>query len=114
MEKAINLSAELAMFSEQWTPRTVAAINDYNLMLVKVQGAFVWHKHEATDDFFLALKGSLEILLRDKVVTLGPGEIYIVPKGVEHCPSAAEEVHLLLIEPKGTINTGDAAVPAKS
>jgi mannose-6-phosphate isomerase-like protein (cupin superfamily) len=113
LEKTINLSAELAKFSERWAPRRIAKINDYDVMLVKVHGTFVWHKHEATDDFFLVLKGCLEILMRDRVVTLGPGEIYVVPKGVEHCPRAADEVHLLLIEPKGTLNTGDASLSAK-
>jgi mannose-6-phosphate isomerase-like protein (cupin superfamily) len=81
-------------------------------MVVKVKGEFVWHSHAETDDFFLVLKGNLVIQLRDGVVRLGPGDLYIVPKGVEHRPVAAEEVHLLLIEPAGTPNTGDAATAA--
>ena len=81
-------------------------------MVVKVKGEFVWHKHDETDDFFLVLKGVLDIQMRDRTVTLGPGEMYIVPKGVEHCPLAKEEVHLLLIEPTGTPNTGDPATAA--
>ena len=81
-------------------------------MVVKVKGEFVWHKHDETDDFFLVLKGRLDIQMRDRTVTLGPGEMFIVPKGVEHCPVAREEVHLWLIEPTGTPNTGDAATAA--
>jgi mannose-6-phosphate isomerase-like protein (cupin superfamily) len=81
-------------------------------MVVKVKGEFVWHEHADTDDFFLVLKGKLTIRLRDGDVTLGPGEMYVVPKGVEHCPCAEEETHMLLIEPRGTPNTGDAATAA--
>jgi mannose-6-phosphate isomerase-like protein (cupin superfamily) len=106
MEK-INLADKLALFSEQWSPRTVATFNELDVMVVKVQGEFVWHKHDDTDDLFLVLKGVLDIQLRDSVVTLGPGEMFIVPKGVEHCPRAREEAHVLLIEPTGTPNTGD-------
>jgi mannose-6-phosphate isomerase-like protein (cupin superfamily) len=112
MEDKINLSAKLATFSEYWSPRTVAQLNDYDVMVVKVKDEFVWHKHDATDDFFLVLKGRLDIQLRDKTISLGPGEIYIVPKGVEHRPVAKEEVHLLLIEPTGTPNTGDERTAA--
>ena len=82
------------------------------IMVVKVKGQFVWHKHDDTDDFFLVLKGVLDIHLRDRIVTLGPGQMYVVPKGVEHRPVAREEVHMLLIEPTGTPNTGDAATAA--
>jgi mannose-6-phosphate isomerase-like protein (cupin superfamily) len=116
MEDKINLAEKLATFSEHWSPRTVGQINNFDVMVVKVQGEFVWHKHDDTDDFFLVLKGALDIQLRDRVVTLGPGEMYIVPKGVEHCPRAKEEVHLLLIEPTGTPNTGDpkTAAPRKT
>jgi mannose-6-phosphate isomerase-like protein (cupin superfamily) len=110
MEDKINLSAKLAMFSEYWSPRTVAQLNDYDVMVVKAKDEFVWHKHDATD--VLVLKGRLEIQLRDKTISLGPGEIYIVPKGVEHRPVAKEEVHLLLIEPTGTPNTGDERTAA--
>lgn len=81
-------------------------------MVVKVKGEFVWHKHDDTDDFFLVLKGRMDIQLRDRVVTLGPGEMFIVPKGVEHRPVAVEEAHVLLIEPRGTPNTGDVATAA--
>ena len=112
MNQKINLAEKLATFSEHWSPRTVAQLNDYDVMVVKVQGEFVWHKHDETDDFFLVLKGELDIELRDRTVTLGPGEMFIVPKGVEHRPVAREEVHLLLIEPTGTPNTGDAQTAA--
>ena len=98
----INLTQKLATFSEHWSPRTVAGFNDNDVMVVKAQGEFVWHKHDETDDFFLVLKGRLDIELRDRTVTLGPGEMFIVPKGVEHRPVAREEVHILLIEPSGT------------
>ena len=112
MHDKISLAEKLASFSEHWSPRTVAQLNDYDVMVVKLQGEFVWHKHDETDDFFLVLKGKLDIELRDRTVTLGPGEMFVVPKGVEHRPVAREEVHLLLIEPAGTPNTGDTATAA--
>jgi mannose-6-phosphate isomerase-like protein (cupin superfamily) len=108
----INLAEKLAQFSEHWAPRTVAQLNDYDIMVVKVQGEFVWHAHPDTDDFFLVLKGRLTIRLRDREVVLGPGELFVVPHGVEHQPFAEEETHLLLIEPSGTPNTGDPATAA--
>ncbi|HEX4020348.1 MAG TPA: cupin domain-containing protein [Acidobacteriaceae bacterium] len=116
MADKINLAAKLETFSEYWSPRTVAQMNHFDVMVVKVMGEFVWHKHDEADDFFLVLKGTLDIQLRDRIVTLGPGEMYVVPKGVEHCPRANEEVHLLLIEPTGTPNTGDkkTAAPRKT
>jgi mannose-6-phosphate isomerase-like protein (cupin superfamily) len=116
MDDKINLAAKLTTFSDHWSPRTVAQLNDFDVMVVKVKGEFVWHKHDETDDFFLVLKGTLDIRLRDRTITLGPGEMYIVPKGVEHCPFARDEVHLLLIEPTGTPNTGDrtTAAPRKT
>lgn len=112
MNDKINLSEKLATFSEHWSPRTVAQLNNYDVMVVKVKGEFVWHKHDETDDFFLILKGELDIQMRDRTVTLGPGEMFVVPKGVEHRPVAREEVHMLLIEPTGTPNTGDEATAA--
>jgi mannose-6-phosphate isomerase-like protein (cupin superfamily) len=110
--EAINLAAKLATFTDHWSPKIVAGYNGNDIMLVKVQGEFTWHSHADTDDLFLVLKGSLTIRLRDGDVHLGPGELFVVPRGVEHCPVAAEEVHLLLIEPGGTPNTGDAATAA--
>ena len=112
MDGKIDLSAKLATFSEHWSPRTVAQFNDCDVMVVKVKGEFVRHKHDDTDDFFLVLKGNLDIEMRDRTVALRPGEMFIVPKGVEHRPVARDEVHLLLIEPTGTANTGDAKTAA--
>lgn len=112
MADKINLAEKLATFSERWSPRTVTRLNEYDVMVVKVQGEFVWHKHDETDDFFLVLQGEIDIQLRDRIVTLGPGELFVVPKGVEHRPVAREEAHLLLIEPTGTPNTGDKATAA--
>ena len=105
----INLVEKLSTFSQRWSPKIVERFNGHDVMVVKVQGEFVWHAHPDTDDFFLVLKGRLKIELRDGVVELGPGELYVVPRGVEHRPVADEEVHLLLIEPVGTPNTGDEA-----
>ena len=112
MSNGIDLSEKLSTFSEHWSPRTVTQFNNCDVMVVKVKGEFVWHKHDDTDDFFLVLKGVLDIQLRDQTITLGPGQMYVVPKGVEHRPVTREEVHLLLIEPTGTANTGDAATAA--
>ena len=109
---AVNLEAKLATFSEYFQPRTVGEYNGHDLMVAKLKGPFVWHKHDDTDDFFLVLKGRLTIELRDRAVTLGPGELFVVPRGVEHRPVADEEVHLLLIERTGTPNTGDPTTAA--
>ena len=108
----VNLEVKLGTFSEHWQPRTVAEFNGHDVMVVKVKGEFVWHRHENTDDFFLVLQGRITIRMREGDVSLGPGELFVVPKGVEHCPVAEEEAHLLLIEPTGTPNTGDAATAA--
>src|SRR5262245_54657362 len=111
MGNPINLAEKLAGFDDRWSPRIVAQLNDYDVQLVKVEAEFVWHKHDETDDFFLVLDGQLTIQLRDGDVELGPGELYVVPRGVEHCPKADGEAHVLLIEPAGTANTGDAGGP---
>ena len=108
----IHLEAKLSTFSEHWQPRVVSRFNGHDVMVVKVQGEFVWHKHDDTDDFFLVLSGHLTIELRDGSVSLGPGELFVVPQGVEHRPVAREEVHLLLIERSGTPNTGDPETAA--
>jgi mannose-6-phosphate isomerase-like protein (cupin superfamily) len=108
----INLAAKLAAFSDHYQPRTVGQFNGHDLMVVKLKGPFPWHKHDDTDDFFLVLEGRLTIQMRDGDVTLGPGEMFVVPKGVEHRPTCEEEVHLLLIEPTGTPNSGDPATAA--
>ncbi len=112
MDDKISLAQKLSTFHEHWSPRTIATFNDNDVMVVKVKGEFRWHKHDETDDFFLVLKGVLDIELRDRTVTLGPGELFIVPRGVEHRPVARKEVHLLLIEPTGAPNTGDKATAA--
>jgi mannose-6-phosphate isomerase-like protein (cupin superfamily) len=109
----LNLSEKLSTFSEQWTPKIIGDYNGNDLMLVKVKGEFVWHSHPDTDDFFMVIKGRLTIKLRDGDVVLNPGEIFVVPKGVEHCPVAKEECHVLLIEPRGTPNTGDDKTAVK-
>lgn len=108
MPDKVNLAQKLESFSEHFSPRIVAELNDYKIEVVKAKGEFVWHTHPDTDDFFLVLAGHLTIQLRDRDVELGPGELFVVPRGVEHCPKASEEAHILLIEPKGTPNTGDA------
>jgi mannose-6-phosphate isomerase-like protein (cupin superfamily) len=105
--EAINLQQKLDAFDDYFSPRTVGQFNGHDLMVVKVKGPFVWHKHDETDDFFLVLKGSISIKMRDRDVTLRAGELFVVPKGAEHCPVAEEEAHILLIEPTGTPNTGD-------
>jgi mannose-6-phosphate isomerase-like protein (cupin superfamily) len=112
MTSPANLAAKLATFDERFSPRTVATYNNNDIMVAKLEGPFHWHKHDETDDFFLVLKGVLDIELRDRTVTLNPGEVFVVPKGVEHRPVAHGEVHLLLIEPTGTPNTGDKATAA--
>ncbi|MBC8129288.1 MAG: cupin domain-containing protein [Rhizobiaceae bacterium] len=111
-DRAINLAERLSSFSEHWSPKIVGDYNGNDVLVVKVQGEFVWHSHPDTDDFFLVLKGRLIIRMREGDVTLLPGEMFVVPRGVEHCPTAEEETHLLLIEPKGTPNTGDPATAA--
>ena len=110
--QAINLAARLSSFSEYWQPRVVSQFNGHDLMVVKVKGEFTWHSHDDTDDFFLVLSGRLTIQMRTGEVVLGPGELFVVPKGVEHRPVAEEETHMLLIERKGTPNTGDRATAA--
>jgi mannose-6-phosphate isomerase-like protein (cupin superfamily) len=112
MASSVNLGEKLSTFTSHWSPRIVAGYNGNDVMVVKVKGEFNWHSHPDTDDFFLVLKGRLTIRLRDGDVMLGPGELYVVPKGVEHCPVAEEECHLMLIEPHGTPNTGDEKTAA--
>ena len=107
----INLRQKLALFAEHWRPRVVAEMNDYQFKLVKIQGEFVWHDHPETDDVFIVLDGEMEIDLPDGAVRLGAGEMFVVPKGVQHRPRAERECHLLLVEPRGTVNTGEAGGP---
>ena len=106
--RPINFAAKLALIGEQWQPKVIAELNDYQLKLVRLEGDFVWHDHKDTDELFIVLEGRLRIDFRDGAVEIGAGEMFVVPKGVEHKPFAAGEVKLLLIEPRGTLNTGDA------
>jgi len=112
MDQPANLTRKLSAFTDLFSPRTVATYNGNDVMVAKLEGPFHWHKHEDTDDFFLVLSGTLDIELRDRTVTLNPGELFVVEKGVEHRPVARGEVHILLIEPTGTPNTGDKATAA--
>ena len=103
----INFEEKLLKFSEHWSPKIIAQLNDYHLKLAKVHGEFVWHDHHETDEVFIVVKGQLEILFRDGNVLLNEGEMFVVPKGMEHKPVAENECHILLIEPAGTVNTGE-------
>ena len=106
--RAIRLSEKLSLFSDYWTPKIIGELNDSHVKLVKLKGEFVWHHHENEDELFLVIKGTLLIKLRDGDVTLEEGEMVIIPRGVEHMPVAEDEVHVLLLEPKTTVNTGNA------
>ncbi|ONM47412.1 cupin domain-containing protein [Nocardia donostiensis] len=108
----VDLNHKLSQFTDTWSPKIVATLNDYEIKLVKLEGEFVWHTHPDTDELFLVIDGSLTIQLRDGDVTLGPGQLYVVPRGVEHCPIAEGTVSAMLIEPAGVVNTGDAAPEA--
>lgn len=112
MAERVALFEALETFDEPWSPRIVARYNGNKVFLAKAKGEFVWHKHDDTDDLFLVLEGRLTIQLRDGDVELGPGEMYVVPRGVEHCPRSDEGASVLVIEPEGTPNTGDAATAA--
>lgn len=103
----VNLAEKFSRFEDHWRPRIVGEVNDAHVKLVKLKGEFVWHHHEAEDELFFVVKGSLRILLRDGEITLEPGEFAVIPKGVEHCPVADEEVQVMLLEPKTTVNTGE-------
>ena len=103
---AINLQQKFSLFSEQWRPKVIAQMNDYQFKLVKLQGDFIWHDHKDTDETFFVVEGNLRIDFRDGAVQVGPGEMFIVPKGIEHKPYAEHEVKLMLIEPCGVKNTG--------
>jgi mannose-6-phosphate isomerase-like protein (cupin superfamily) len=107
MPDVVNLAEKFSRFSDHWSPRIAGELNENYIKLVKVKGEFVWHQHEHEDELFLVVKGRLLIRLRDRDLWLGEGEFVVIPKGVEHCPVAEEEVHMLLLEPKTTVNTGD-------
>ena len=104
----INLAAKFATFSERWSPRVVAEMNDYQFKIVRIEGGFVWHRHPDTDEVFIVIEGEMAIEFRDGRVELGSGEMYVVPRGVEHRPVADRECRILLVEPRGVVNTGDA------
>jgi mannose-6-phosphate isomerase-like protein (cupin superfamily) len=106
MYRAINLRDKFALFDEQWQPKVVAEMNDYQFKIVKLQGDFIWHNHKDTDETFIVIKGELRIDFRNGAVKIAAGEMFVVPKGVEHKPYAEREVELLLIEPRGVPNTG--------
>jgi len=107
-DEVVSLDEKFAAFDQKWSPKIIGQFNDLQLKAVKVQGDFVWHTHEGTDEFFLVRSGRLTIHLRDREdVSIGPGEFFIVPRGVEHCPSAAGECEILLLEPVGLVNTGE-------
>ncbi|MGI8679475.1 MAG: cupin domain-containing protein [Jatrophihabitans sp.] len=106
--EAVDITEKLSLLSEHWSPKVVARLNDYEVKVVKVQGEFVWHTHDNTDELFLVVAGELTIQLRDGDVRLSAGQLFVVPRGVEHCPRTAGEAHALLIEPTGVVNTGNA------
>ena len=105
--QAINLANKLSLFDEYWSPRTIAQMNDYHFKLVKLQGEFIWHSHPDTDEVFIVIKGKMRIEFRDFPITLSEGELCVVPRGIEHKPVAKDECQIMLIEPSGTVNTGD-------
>jgi len=105
----VNLSEKLALFADFWSPKAVGSVNDFLVKLVKLEGEFIWHSHEVEDELFLVLRGRLCMQFRDRDVVVEPGEFIIVPHGTEHRPVADEEVHVLLLEPQSTVNTGTAA-----
>jgi len=107
-ESVVNIQKKLAMINQYWSPKICAQVNDYHIKLVKLKGDFLWHSHTDTDEVFFVLRGKMVIYFRSGKVELNEGELYVVPKGVEHKPSADEECHILLIEPEGTVNTGNA------
>ena len=103
----INFADKLKTISDHWSPRVIAELNDYQFKLAKLQGEFVWHQHDDTDEAFIVIQGSLRIELEDKVINLNEGEMFVVPRGVSHKPVANEECHVLLVEPRGVVNTGE-------
>jgi mannose-6-phosphate isomerase-like protein (cupin superfamily) len=105
--QVVNLAQKFELFNEQWSPKIVGELNDAYVKLAKLQGEFVWHRHEHEDEMFLVIKGQLQIRLRDRDLWINSGEFVIIPKGVEHCPVAEAEVQVMLLEPKSTLNTGD-------
>jgi mannose-6-phosphate isomerase-like protein (cupin superfamily) len=108
VNRVVDIREKLSLVSEHWSPKVVARLNDYEVKVVKLKGEFVWHSHDDTDELFLVIEGRLTIQLRDGDVTLGPGQLFVVPRGVEHCPITGGDVAVMLIEPAGVVNTGAA------
>jgi mannose-6-phosphate isomerase-like protein (cupin superfamily) len=108
---AVDIDAKFRQFSDTWSPKVVARLNDYEIKLVRLNGEFVWHRHDDTDELFLVFDGELTIQLRDRNVAVGPGQLFVVPRGVEHCPVTTGEIRAMLIEPRGVVNTGTAGGP---
>ena len=108
MAEPIDIADKLSLFSEHWSPKVIARLNDYEIKVAKLKGEFVWHTHDDTDELFLVIEGRLTIQLRDGDITLGPGQLFVVPQGVEHCPITDGDVAVMLIEPAGVVNTGAA------
>ena len=111
MSEVVNLNVKLAAFDTHWEPKIVGELNGQHVKLAKFQGEFIWHSHESEDELFLVVSGSFDMLFRDRTVTVNEGEFIVVPRGVEHCPRAEDEVHVLLFEPAATLNTGSAGGP---
>ena len=103
----INLKEKLSLFSEHWSPKVISELNDYQIKLVKIQGDFVWHNHSETDELFLVIEGKMKIEFKNKTIELNKGELYVVPKGIDHRPYAEDECQIMLIEPRGVVNTGE-------
>ena len=108
MKKPINLQSKFELFSEYWSPKVIAEMNDYQFKIVKIKGDFIWHKHKDTDEVFIAIEGSMGIEFKDRTITLNSGEIIVVQKGEEHKPFAKKECKVLIVEPRGVVNTGDS------
>jgi len=106
--KKINLKEKFLKFSEHWSPKVIAELNDYQFKLARIKGEFVWHKHDETDEVFIVVEGKMKIELREKLIELDEGEMYVVSKGTEHRPYAEEECKIMLVEPRGVVNTGDS------
>lgn len=111
----VNLEERFGRFDELWSPKIIGSLNDYHIKIAKIKGEFVWHSHEDTDELFLVTKGQLRIRLENHAdAELGPGEMFVVPRGVAHCPAADVETHIVMLEPRGTLNTGDSADPTRA
>ena len=108
MNTPINLQSKFELFSEHWSPKVIAAMNDYQFKIAKIKGEFIWHDHKDTDETFIVIEGTMCIKFRDSIVELSEGEMFVVPKGVEHKPCAENECKILVVEPRGVINTGNA------